>query len=155
MHSRDTAILVALLWSNFVHYSSLFQYFFLIYYGSYSTGVVKNSIFKWNSLWYDWSACILHWVVLYPSVINSIRNALFSAMLSLLHSSGNQQLFFLYNQSNHYENIDNFCYERKSSRANHNWIDTFTASKDKWHTKEDAGKSMKNALCTLKRLLSG
>jgi len=28
MHSRDTTVLIDLLWFNFVHYSSLFQYFF-------------------------------------------------------------------------------------------------------------------------------
>jgi len=31
----------------------------------------------------------------------------------------------------------------------HNKIDTFTVSKDKWITKEDAGMSMKSALCVL------
>jgi len=28
MHSRDTTVLIDLLWYNIVHYSSLFQYFF-------------------------------------------------------------------------------------------------------------------------------
>jgi len=28
MHSRDTTVLIDLLWFNFLHYSSLFQYFF-------------------------------------------------------------------------------------------------------------------------------
>jgi len=31
MHSRDTTVLIHLLWFNVVHYSSLFQYFFSIY----------------------------------------------------------------------------------------------------------------------------
>jgi len=37
MHSRDTTVLIDLLWFNVVQYSSLFQYFFPIYYGLYST----------------------------------------------------------------------------------------------------------------------
>jgi len=36
MYSRDTTVLIDLLWFNVVHYSILFQYFFLIYYGPYS-----------------------------------------------------------------------------------------------------------------------
>jgi len=32
MHSRDATVLIDLLWFNVVHYSSLFQYFFPIYY---------------------------------------------------------------------------------------------------------------------------
>jgi len=37
MHSRDATVLIDLLWFNDVHYSSLFQYFFSIYYGPYSS----------------------------------------------------------------------------------------------------------------------
>jgi len=39
MHSRDTTVLIDLhvLWFNVVHFSSLFQYFFLIYYSPYSS----------------------------------------------------------------------------------------------------------------------
>jgi len=33
MHDRDTKVLIDLLWFNVVHYSSLFQLFFSIYYG--------------------------------------------------------------------------------------------------------------------------
>jgi len=40
---------------------------------------------------------------------------------------------------------DDFHYEWKPSRAYHK-IDTFVVSKDEWNTKEDPGKSMKNAL---------
>jgi len=36
MHSRDATVLIDLLWFNVVHYSSLFQYFFSIYYSPYS-----------------------------------------------------------------------------------------------------------------------
>jgi len=37
MHGRDTTVLIDLLWFNVIHYSSLFQYFFSIYYGPYSS----------------------------------------------------------------------------------------------------------------------
>jgi len=35
-HSKDTTVLIDLLWFNIVYYSSLFQYFFQSYYGPYS-----------------------------------------------------------------------------------------------------------------------
>jgi len=37
IHSRDTTVLIDLLWFNVMYYSSLFQYFFSIYYGPYSS----------------------------------------------------------------------------------------------------------------------
>jgi len=37
MHSRDTTVLIDLLWFNVVHFFSLFQYFISIYYGPYSS----------------------------------------------------------------------------------------------------------------------
>ena len=47
------------------------------------------------------------------------------------------------------KNTDNFHYEEKPSRAAA--ISTlFTVSKDEWDTKEDTGKSMKNALYVLR-----
>ena len=55
------------------------------------------------------------------------------------------------------KNTDDFHYERKPSRATAKWT-LFVVSKDEWDTKEDAGKSMKNALYVLqyaKRHLSG
>ena len=51
-------------------------------------------------------------------------------------------------------NMDDFCYEGKPSRE----LTPFSVSKDEWDTKEDTGKSMKNALYILqytKRHLSG
>ena len=58
-------------------------------------------------------------------------------------------------------NTDDFCscfrYEGKPSRANAKST-LFAVSKDEWDTKEDTGKSMKNALYVLwyaKRHLSG
>ena len=46
-------------------------------------------------------------------------------------------------------NTDGFCYEEKSSRAITKST-LFTVSKDEWDTKEDTGKSMKNALYILR-----
>jgi len=42
MHSRDTTVLTDLLWFNVVHYSSLFQYFFL---STMVPTLVENSYF--------------------------------------------------------------------------------------------------------------
>ena len=53
--------------------------------------------------------------------------------------------------------MDNFHYEGKPSRATAKST-LFAVSKDEWDTKEDTGKSMKNALYVLryaKRHLSG
>ena len=55
------------------------------------------------------------------------------------------------------KNTDDFCYEGKPSRAIAKST-LFAVSKDEWDTKEDTGKSMKNALYILqyaKRHLSG
>ena len=55
------------------------------------------------------------------------------------------------------KNTDDFGYEGKPSRAIAKST-LFAVSKDEWHTKEDTGKSMKNALYILryaKRHLSG
>ena len=71
-------------------------------------------------------------------------------MFDLLHSSMNQEVFekHLCIKSSHYENMDGFL--SKPS--------LFIVSKDEWNTKEDTGKSLKNALHVLwcaKRHLSG
>ena len=62
----------------------------------------------------------------------------------------NQELFekHLYNQSSHYENADDFRYEGKPSCATTKST-PLAVSKDEWNTKEDTGKSMKNALYVL------
>ena len=55
------------------------------------------------------------------------------------------------------KNTNEFHYERKPSRATAK-LTLFAVSKDEWDTKEDTGKSMKNALYVLryaKRHLSG
>ena len=46
-------------------------------------------------------------------------------------------------------NADNFRYEKKPSRAIAKST-LFAVSKDEWNTKEDTGKSMKNALYVLR-----
>ena len=82
-----------------------------------------------------------------------------SAIFNLLHSSTNQELFEkqLCNHNSHYENTDDFCFKGKLPRATAK-LTPFALSKDEWHTKEETGKSMKNALYVLryaKRHLSG
>ena len=55
------------------------------------------------------------------------------------------------------KNTDDFCYKGKPSRSIAKST-LFPVSKDEWDTKEDTGKSMKNALYVLwyaKRHLSG
>ena len=81
------------------------------------------------------------------------------AMSNPLQSSMNQELFekHLCFQNSHYENIDDFRYEGKPSRAIAKST-LLAVSKDEWDTKKDTGKSMKNALYVLwyaKRHLSG
>jgi len=78
-------------------------------------------------------------------------------MFTSLHSSKNQELSekHLCNQGSLYEkNTDNFYYTKEVTTKSM----LFTVSKDKWNTKEDTGKSLKNALHILwyaKRHLSG
>ena len=99
------------------------------------------------------SLCILKEMVpLVPviSIIVCIHYALLLAVFNLLHSSTNQKLFekHLCNQNSHYKNMDDFHYKGKPSRAISK-LTLFAVSKDEWDTKEDAGKSMKNALYIL------
>ena len=46
------------------------------------------------------------------------------------------------------KNMDDFRYEGKPSHATTK-LTPFAVSKDEWNTKEDTGKSMKNALYVL------
>ena len=81
-------------------------------------------------------------------------------MFDLLHSNTNQEVFekHLCIKSSHYEKYGRFLItQRKPSRATTK-LTLFTVSKDEWNTKEDTGKSQKNALHVLryaKRHLSG
>ena len=72
-------------------------------------------------------------------------------MFNPLHSSMNQELFekHLCNHNSHYENTDDFCFEGKPSHATTKST-PFAVSKDEWHTKEETGKPMKNALYVLR-----
>ena len=47
------------------------------------------------------------------------------------------------------KNMDNFCYEGKPSHTIAKLM-PFAVSQDEWDTKEDTGKSMKNALHILR-----
>ena len=82
------------------------------------------------------------------------------AALYSLHSSMNQEVFekHLCNKSSHYEKYGRFLItQRKPSHATTKLM-LFTPSEDEWNTKEDTGKSLKNALHVLqcaKRHLSG
>ena len=73
-------------------------------------------------------------------------------MFNPLHSCTNRELLekYLCNQNSHYEKYGQFplC-EGKPSRATAK-LTLFTVSKDEWDTKEDTGKSMKNALYVLR-----
>ena len=72
-------------------------------------------------------------------------------MFNQLHSIANQELFekHLCNHSSHYENMDDFHYERKPSHATSK-LTPFAGSQDEWDTKEDTGKSMKNTMYILR-----
>jgi len=67
------------------------------------------------------------------------------AMFNLLCSSTNQQLFEknFCNQSSRYENYGRF---NGSHHVSTTKSTLFVVNKDEWYTKEDRGKSMKNAL---------
>ena len=106
-----------------------------------------------------------HKVVLVPraSIYLSVKYPLpfcVCAMLVLLHSSTNQEVFkkYLCNTSRHYEKYGQFLVtQRKPSHATTK-LTLFTVSKDEWNTEEGTGKSLKNALHVLrcaKRHLSG
>jgi len=73
-------------------------------------------------------------------------------LFNLLHSSINQEVFekHLCIKSSHYEKHGRFfIMQRKPSRATTKLM-LFTVSKDEWNTKEDTGKSLKNALHVLR-----
>ena len=93
-----------------------------------------------------------------PVIIWSIHYPSLSAMFDSLHSSTNQELLekHICNKSSHYEK-----YAKEAIMCNHQ-INAFHCqqdiSKDKWNTKENTGKSLKNVLHILryaKRHLSG
>jgi len=74
-----------------------------------------------------------------------------SAIANPLHSSKIQELFekYLCNQSSPYENYGWFLLHKGSHHVLPPKLTFFVVSKDEWNTKEDTGKSMKNALYVL------
>jgi len=80
----------------------------------------------------------------------SIHCPSLSAMFNSLCSSTNQELFekHLCNKSSHYEKYGRFKGSHHVQSPNY-WT-PFTVSKDEWNTKEDTGKSLKNALHLLR-----
>ena len=73
---------------------------------------------------------------------------LLSAMFNPLHSITNPESSSAIKVAT-MKNTDDFCYEGKPSRATTKST-LFTVSKDEWDTKEDTGKSTKNALYILR-----
>ena len=69
-------------------------------------------------------------------------------MFNLLHSNTNQELFERIKIAT-MKNMDGFHFEGKPSHACAKSTH-FPVSKDEWDTKEDTGKSMKNALYVLR-----
>ena len=71
-------------------------------------------------------------------------------MFNQIHSSTNQELFekYLCNRNSHNVKYGCFLFRREAITCSRQ-IDTFPVSKDEWDTKEDTGKSMKNALYVL------
>jgi len=81
-------------------------------------------------------------------------------MFDLLHSSTNQELFEkpLCNHGSYYEKYGQFLITQSKPSPTTTKLMLFTVSKAEWNTKEDTGKSLKNALYVLwyaKRHLSG
>jgi len=117
---------------------------------SKSTSVIKVATMK-NTMVPHAPVIVWNWSIHCPSL---------SAMFDLLHNSANQEVFekYLCNKSSYYENYGQFLVmQRKPSHATTE-LTLFTVSKDEWSTKEDTGKSLKNALHVLrcaKRHLSG
>ena len=71
-------------------------------------------------------------------------------MFNLLHNITNHELFekHLCNQSSYYEKYEQLSLRREAIMRYYQ-INTFCCQQDEWDTKEDTGKSMKNALYVL------
>ena len=69
-------------------------------------------------------------------------------MLDLLHSSTNQEVFekHICIKNSYYEKYGHFLVSQRKPSCATTKLMLFTVSKDKWNTKEDTGKSLKNAL---------
>jgi len=85
-----------------------------------------------------------------PVISESIYYISLSAMFNPLHSSMDQKYLYLHNQSSHYnKNAAIFVTEGGHHNVHTTKSTLFTVSKDEWDTKEDTGKSLKNALDVL------
>jgi len=86
MYSRDTTAFVDLLWFNVVHCSSLFQYFFSIYYDPYSNWKFLY-LFRGTALLLPLNQCIPHQNnnIVCPKYIIWKENAPLPAMFNLLY----------------------------------------------------------------------
>jgi len=71
-----------------------------------------------------------------------------SAMSNSLHSSTNQELFEMHLcvKSSHYEKYRRFLVKQRKPSHTTTKLTPFAVSKDKWSTKEDTSKSLRNAL---------
>jgi len=114
MHSRDATILIVLLWFNVVHYSSLFQYFYVLYMVPTLVEIPVYLFvnFFWKHYYYDYSGtalllqvnpCILH--TPHAPVISIIvwkEDVLLPAMFDRYTAVWINNYFC--NQNSHYEN---------------------------------------------------
>jgi len=99
----------------------------------------------------------MHWMAPHASVIISIHSALLSAMFNPLHSSVNyscsKSSFVILVITVRMISIMKGSHHMPTTK-----LTLFAASKDEWDTKQDVGKSMRNALYALryaKRHLTG
>ena len=78
----------------------------------------------------------------------SIHCPSLSAIFYLLHGSTNQEVFekHLCIKSSHYKKYVWFLVTQQKPLCATTKLMLFTVSKDEWNTKEDTGKSLKNAL---------
>jgi len=73
-------------------------------------------------------------------------------MFDSLHCSTNQEVFekHVYDKSSYYEKYGQFLIMQRKPSCATTKSTLFTVSKDKWNTKEDTSKSLKNALHVLR-----
>jgi len=117
---------------------------------SKSTSAIKVATTK-NTIVPHAPGIVWNWSIHWPSL---------SAIFDSLHSSTNQELFekLFCDKSSHYEKYGRFLVMQGNPSCATTELMPFTVSKDKWNTKKDTGKSLKNALHVLryaKRHLSG
>jgi len=107
-----------------------------------STSVIKVAIMK-NKMVLHAPVIVWSWSIHCPSL---------SAMIDLLHSITNQELFEKRscNQVATMKKYWRFLVTQRKPSCATIKLTLFTVSKDEWNTKEDTGKSLKNALHVLR-----